>query len=246
MDLSSLIPAPIKAAAGSWLIEQTWTHLLMAHWRVSAAELRAVVPHQLAIEERDGTGWVSVVPFMTEHVRLHGLPEVPGVREFPELNVRTYVTVDGVPGIYFIRIHATNHVVNVTARALAGVHYRHAEMGVYDDAGVIHYRSVELRDGRRIEWAGHARPGGQPRTPATGSLESWLADRYVAFSVHGGRVLATRIEHAPWTLLDGTLVMEHESLFADIGLTVDGDQPDLVHHTLGQRDVHIWPPRFAG
>src|SRR5436305_990969 len=93
-----------------WLMAQSWLDLLFAHWRVPADELAAVLPPQLPVDSYDGSAWLGVTPFWVGAVRLRGLPHVPCVTSFLETNVRTYVTIDGKPGIYFISLDAASRL----------------------------------------------------------------------------------------------------------------------------------------
>src|SRR5262249_25333381 len=77
---------------------QEWRDLLFLHWRVPASDLRARVHPRLAIEEHDGSAWVSMTPFTLRRGSVRGLPALP---DFHELNFRTYVThPQGGPGIW--------------------------------------------------------------------------------------------------------------------------------------------------
>src|SRR6266545_4513081 len=74
-----------------WAIAQDWHHVLFLHWPVDAGALRAMVPPPLEIETRDGRAWLTVLPFAMRRLRLRGLPALPFLSSFPQLNVRTYV-----------------------------------------------------------------------------------------------------------------------------------------------------------
>jgi Uncharacterized conserved protein (COG2071) len=104
--LSDVGHRPWPMPAGGWLMGQTWVNLLFAHWRVSEEALRAVVPPQLPIDTHDGSAWLGITPFYVRGVRLRGTVPAPLISSFPELNVRTYVSVEGKPGIYFLSLDA--------------------------------------------------------------------------------------------------------------------------------------------
>ena len=55
------------------------------------------IPSGLTIDLHDGTAWIGIVPFHMSGVTLRGVPALPWVSAFPELNVRTYVTAGGKP-----------------------------------------------------------------------------------------------------------------------------------------------------
>ena len=87
---------------------QSWHDLLFAHWPVAADALRGLIPGQLAVATFEGQAWVGVVPFRMNGIRLRGLPALPWLSAFPELNVRSYVTLDGRPGVFFFSLDAAN------------------------------------------------------------------------------------------------------------------------------------------
>src|SRR3954469_19994185 len=104
---------------------QEWRDLLFLHWRVPAAELRPLVHPRLAIDEHGGSAWVSMTPFTLRRGRLRGLPPLP---DFHELNFRTYVTLNGVRGIWFFSLDAANSLAVAGARLSARLPYFPARM----------------------------------------------------------------------------------------------------------------------
>ena len=72
-----------------WVLSMRWRDLLFMHWPVLHAALRGLIPPALALDTFDGTAWIGVVPFRMTGVRPRGLPALPWLSAFPELNVRT-------------------------------------------------------------------------------------------------------------------------------------------------------------
>ncbi len=54
------------------------------------------------------SAWLGITPFRLTNLRLRGMPPLPWVSAFPELNVRTYATRDGRPGIWFFSLDAAS------------------------------------------------------------------------------------------------------------------------------------------
>src|SRR5215471_18093777 len=88
---------PYPLPDGPWAMTQIWHDLLFAHWQVDGRVLRGLVPGALPLDTYEGQCWVGVVPFRMSGIRSRALPPVPGLSAFPELNVRTYVTLDNKP-----------------------------------------------------------------------------------------------------------------------------------------------------
>jgi len=107
---------------------QTWNDLLFAHWPVAPNVLRALVPPELPLDTYDGTAWLAVTPFHMTGIRARGLPPIPGLSRFPELNVRTYVILDGKPGVYFFSLDVTSRMAVWGARTFYRLPYFHAHM----------------------------------------------------------------------------------------------------------------------
>src|SRR5829696_3897614 len=93
--LNDLAHRPWPMPARPWVMTQTWHDLLFAHWPVSAAALARIVPSAFALDLFDGQAWLGIVPFYMTNVAPRGVPALPGISSFPELNVRTYVQVGG-------------------------------------------------------------------------------------------------------------------------------------------------------
>ncbi len=84
---------------GPPIMYQSWGKLLFLHWPVTVESLRPLIPKPLVVDTFDGTAWIGITPFTMWDVRPVFLPSLPFLSESHELNVRTYVHLDGVPGI---------------------------------------------------------------------------------------------------------------------------------------------------
>src|SRR5215213_1072588 len=116
--LSETDHRPWPLPDGRWLMGQSWFGLLFAHWRVEPGELERVVPPQLPLDLIDGSAWIGITPFQVRALRLRLTPPPPFLSVFAELNVRTYVTVGGKPGIYFLSLDADSALAVAAARRI--------------------------------------------------------------------------------------------------------------------------------
>src|SRR6476660_3957354 len=128
LDSVSHRPWPLPAVA--WIMAQTWHDLLFAQCPVEATHLIALVPVQLPLDTFDGRCWVGVVPFHMSGIHARNLPPIAGLSRFPELNVRTYVTLNGKPGVYFFSLDAASLPAVWAARTFFRLPYFHAQMSV--------------------------------------------------------------------------------------------------------------------
>jgi len=68
---------------------QSWHNLLFAHWRVDASRVRRLVPTMFELDLFNNEAWLGIVPFYMTNVGFRGVPSLPWLSAFPELNVRT-------------------------------------------------------------------------------------------------------------------------------------------------------------
>lgn len=186
--------------AGCPVMRQRWSNLLFLHWPVDAGLIDARLPRGLHVDLFDGKAWIGVVPFSMERVRPVGLPPVPWLSWFLELNVRTYVHDDsGTPGVWFFSLDCNQPVAVEVARRFFNLPYNHAEMRAVSIRNEVVYASRRKGFG---EWArfryklpGHALPAEE------GSLEWFLVERYLLFAQdRAGRIRCGRVHHAPYRI----------------------------------------------
>ncbi|MBP6440964.1 MAG: DUF2071 domain-containing protein [Caldilineaceae bacterium] len=231
-------PWPLPPGAWSW--RQSWCDLLFAHWPAPAAQLRALVPEPLQIQEFDGTSWVGVVPFRMQGVMRRPLPDLPWVSAFPELNVRLYVEYDGKPGVWFLSLDATNVLAVWAARLLFHLPYHRARIAIEPQRNRFTYTSARSHGGPRLR----AEYG--PTSPvyhaSPGTLEHWLTERYCLYAqAPDGALWRTEVHHAPWPLQQATATIAENSMLAPHGVHVAG--PPALLHFARQIDVVVWSPR---
>ncbi|HXJ07707.1 MAG TPA: DUF2071 domain-containing protein [Candidatus Acidoferrum sp.] len=222
---------------------QVWHDLLFAHWQVDAVMLRRHVPASLAIDTFAGQAWLGVVPFRMSGVRLRGTPELPWLSAFPELNVRTYVEVDGKPGVWFFSLDAANRVVVAIARAWFHLPYFRARMSCEERNGWIEYSSGRAHRGAACGVLyGRYRPAGATFSPELGSLEHFLTERYCLYAADGkGHILRGEIHHAPWPLQTAEAELTSNTMADAAGIYLPSGKP-LVHFAKRQ-DVVVWQPQ---
>jgi uncharacterized protein YqjF (DUF2071 family) len=224
-------------------MHQTWRDLLFAHWPLLPESVAALLPAPLApaLDTFDGRAWVGVVPFRMSGVRPRWLPAVPWLSAFPELNVRTYVTVGGTPGVYFFSLDAANPVAVRLARALFHLPYFTAAMRCERASDSIAYASRTSRHGKPADFAATYRPTGPVYRSRPGTLEYILTERYCLYAAGThDHVYRGEIHHGPWPLQPASATLDAGTLAASHGITLPATPP-LLHYAARQ-DVLVWPP----
>lgn len=228
-----------------WVMRMRWTDLLFAHWRMDPAVLRPLVPPDLDLDTFDGQAWLGIVPFRMEDVAPRGLPAVPRLSAFPELNVRTYVTHHGVAGVWFLSLDAASPLTVIGARRWFHLPYVHASMAAERDGDEVVYHSQRRdRSVPAATFRAHYAPTGPVEIAAAGSLEAFLTARDRLFALdRSGRVIRSEIRHAPWPLQPASATLEVASMTAAHGLVLPDEAP---HLRFARRvDVRAWWPRRA-
>jgi uncharacterized protein len=223
-----------------WLLYQEWKQLLFAHWPVPIEALRPHVPAAFPLDTFNGQAWLSITPFQVANARARFLPPVPGISNFPELNVRTYVTMENKPGIYFFSLDAAQPLAVAGARTFFRLPYFSAEMHIEQEGPYVRYASRRTDPaGAPAEFQGWYRPVGDVFEATPGSRDYFLVERYCLYTLDDeGRACRAEIHHAPWELQAAEAEFEINTMATAQGLP-QPDTPPLLHFASLQRTV-VW------
>jgi uncharacterized protein len=239
-----LFPLPARP----WVMRQEWHNLLFAHWSFDPELIRPLVPTELNLDLWQGRAYVAVTPFVLRNLHPRGTPSLPGISNFPEVNVRTYVSFRDRPGVYFFSLDAGNLSAVAGARIMYKLPYYKARMTVADVDGGIAYSSRRVSRGSapehpelRIAYA----PCGDvlPWKPPSESLERFLTERYCLYTVSAGRINRTHIHHVPWPLQPASAEIQKNTMVAPLRLPLEGMPFFYFSRSI---DVLVWwPERVA-
>jgi uncharacterized protein len=221
-----------------------WHDLLFMHWPIQSEALRQYIPPALTIDTFDGTAWIGVVPFRMSGVRPRLAPSLPFLSAFPELNVRTYVTAEGKPGVWFFSLDAGNPVAVEAARDVFHLNYYNAGMTCEAVAENVRYSSIRTHRGASpAAFQGQYRPIGPVYRSAPGTLEHWLTERYCLYAANrSGRMWRGDIHHARWPLQPAEAEVERNTMTEQLGLILSNTEP-LLHFARYLEVVGWWPQR---
>src|SRR5689334_21812552 len=194
-----------------------WNRITFLHWRYPPAVVQSVLPAGLTADTGDGSAWIGLTPFLMEGVRPPGLPALPWLSRFGEVNVRTYVRdTRGRPGIWFLSLGAARLPAVLAAPAGYRLPYFWSGIRVIASGDRTGYRC------RRHQ--GDARCDVEVRleSPLTETDRDELADfltaRYRLYTVIAGRLAAAEAEHPPWPLRRATVLSLNQNLLSAAGL----------------------------
>lgn len=213
------------------VLSMRWDDLLFAHWDVEPETVARHLPEGVDVDTYGGRAWLGVVPFMMREVRPRFAPRCVGL-DFAELNLRTYVRVDGVQGVYFFSLDADD-VLGVTGARLGyRLPYYKATTGFEKEDGDIRFSSSRQHPGASdADFEATYHGVGKEFVPEEGSLDEFLTERYAFFvtSERTGTTLRGEISHPPWKLREASAEIETNSLFEANGFEKPDGEPYLLY-----------------
>lgn len=212
---------PLPAQRWQWY--QEWNDAVFIHGPVEPELLQSLIPKETTLGLYNGKAWVSIVVFKMEKIRHILSPSFKLVSDFYEINIRTYVTKDDLPGVFFLNMEAGKRFSSWIANKVSGLPYYYEAMqnadGHFKSKG-ISYKYKAGKDYERNE------------------LANWLTERYAVYHEINGKLARYQVHHGMWPLkeveiseLDITYPMLKEQF---------NWQPTLFHYSPGVQ-VLAWP-----
>jgi uncharacterized protein YqjF (DUF2071 family) len=227
------------------VLSMRWEDLLFAHWEVEPGVVDPHLPDGFEVDTYDGSAWLGVVPFVMRGIRPRPAPRCLGL-DFAELNLRTYVRVDGERGVYFFSLDADDVLGVAGARLGYDLPYYRAETEVEKDGGEVLFRSSRRHPfAPSAEFDATYRPEGEGFVADEGSLAEFLTERYAFFVASGDGVVRGRVSHPRWELSDADVEIRENGLFEANGF----DAPDGEPHLLYSEGIDVTaslPRRMSG
>ena len=247
-------PRPLPA--GRWAMTQRWNDLLFAHWPIPAKSIEALLPEWLEADTFQGSAWLGAVPFWLDRIKIRGVPPIPGLRSFPDLNLRTYVRdrFTGTPGFYCFSVDSSSLLAVAVAHAVYHLPYCLAEMHM-EPRSEREFAFYSRRRFTRKQVIFKARYRGLGPTRKTAEVRA--GDVRVFFygaalrvlSDRAGRPIRANLHQVPWPLEEAEAEIERNDLAAAVGIELPNMEPVL--HYSRRLALYIWPaelvrPALAG
>jgi uncharacterized protein YqjF (DUF2071 family) len=219
-------PLPTKP----WKYYQEWSGTIFLHYKIPQDILEELLPPGLVLDTFNGEAWVSVVAFSVNNMRLKYMPPLPLVSNFHEFNIRTYVIKDGIPGIYFISVQASNLLSAYMARLLVGIKYKKAKInrktGEYilskpGEGNAYHTKYMSLQNINDKQ-----------------NIDHWLTERYCAYEPIEETMYRYNIHHKPWPLKK--IKLRKVKVHYDTGNLKLADYTPALKHYAPNQKVLLW------
>jgi uncharacterized protein YqjF (DUF2071 family) len=221
---------------------QQWRDLAYIHWRFEPAVVKELLPPGLEVDTFDGSAWVGLIPFSMRGITVPHMPPVPYFGSFPEINVRTYVRRDGVPGVWFFSLDVNRLIPAVVARTTYLLPYCWGGASNRIEDGVLRSK-VERRWPSRAHSATAVEIG--PVIPRSDDLAVFLSARWGLYSrgFFGGLMYAP-VDHEPWRLHTAHLQSIDQNIVQAAGLPAPTGEAHVMFSP--GVSVRIGRPRRVG
>ena len=241
-------PRPLPV--GRWAMTQRWNDLLFAHWPIPTVLMERLLPDWLDVDSFQGSAWLGAVPFWLDRIKIRGIPPLPGLRNFPDLNFRTYVRdrFTRTPGIYCFSVDSSNLFAVAAAHAIYHLPYRLAEMHL-ERRSEREFAFYSRRRFARPAVIFKARYRGLGPTHRSaeilpGSLEHYFSERNCVFSTNrAGEPIRANLHHVPWPLEEAEAEIERNDLASAVGIELPNMNPVL--HYSRRLAVYVWPAELV-
>jgi len=236
---------PWPCPSRPWVMTMSWVDALLVHWPVARSLVASTVPDRLAVDTWNGRAWLTVVAFEMTNTAPRGLTWLPQPLHFPELNLRTYVSVDGEkPGVWFYSLDAASRLAVLGGRTAFNLPYFRAEMSITRSANdkAVTYASCRMHRGAPgAQFQSRYHPTSAPSTLDRESFAAWLVERYCLYSTSAsGHLFRGDVQHRPWELCEVEFDIAKNTLARGLGVDMSG--PPAAAHFAHQVDVVAWWP----
>lgn len=215
------------------VMHQTWNDLIFMHWTFDPQDIQKKLPDGLFVDTFEGYGYVSLVAFVMNDIKLSRLTFLPGISNYIEVNVRTYVhDRNGNPGVWFYSLDLNSYFASKIAVAAYSLPY-------------IFTPLEEKKEGKRISITGYRKQGNvtmkfsyEPETANynpiadCNSLDFFLLERYALFTKRWGKLFIGRVYHEPYRISQARIIRYESNLLESHGF--HGGKPiDRYHYSPG-------------
>lgn len=220
-----------------WIMTQQWNHLLFMHQPFPEDMIKALLPEGLELDTYEGRAWISIIPFKVTGMRMRYMPPPPFISSYLELNVRTYVKRQGIPGVYFFSLDAEK-ILTVLGARIVTLPYFHAQINMKREKDTFYFESIRKGNSEAI-FKGSYHPISEPKH----SLSYWLLERYALWTYKYDSLFRADIHHTQWKVQDAEAVIKNENMFPSLPDTNKMEKP-IFHYAFSKRTL-FWPIKMV-
>ena len=157
-----------------------------------------------------------------DRIRFPFTPVVPGVSTLWELNLRTYVKYQGIPGIYFFCLDTPHRMGNWIANNFFHLPYRFSTIEGRANSTDFSFSASGLGYEMGIE-------GGITAEAIRDPFQKWVTERYHLFLQKGTEAMRGDVIHDPWETLSFRLRRFEGNFAHSLGVPLD-HTPNSIYY----------------
>jgi uncharacterized protein YqjF (DUF2071 family) len=222
-------PLPLR----DWKYYQEWHDTVFFHWKVPRLLLEEFIPEELELDTFNNIAWVSLVAFEVKNMRMRNLPVLPFISHFHEINIRTYVIKDGVPGIYLFSIETDKFIEVLFSRLFIGLPYQKSEI-IRNETSLLS-DNITLNSHLNIEFN---KVSFNEKT----TLDFWLSERHALYEKGHEEIFRFDVHHPEWQLqkLNAKIL----KIKYNAGKYTLNSYPDKIHYSK-KAEVILWGKKIV-
>jgi len=175
-----------------WKYFQEWHDTLFLNWKVPKVLLEKHIPKELELDTFNNMAWVSLVAFEVKKMRPRNLPAIPYVSNFHEINVRTYVIKNGIPGIYMFSIETNKFIEVLLTRFFIGLPYQ--------KSNIKRTKTALSSNNETSNYHLNVHCTIEPYHVKKTAVNLWLTERHALYEKCRGKICRFDIHHKEWEL----------------------------------------------
>ena len=223
---------------------QKWRDLIFLHWEYDPQDIQRILPDGLIVDTYKGKAYIGIVPFFMKDIRPRFCPTVPGLSNFMEMNLRTYVyDKNGIPGVWFYSLDANNWLAVRIAKKFFCLPYFDSRMASKSNGTEtqIEYYSHRKGTGEDSKFYFMYQETKKIDPVENDSLEFFLIERYILFShcKSNNKLYHGQVQHNPYPLSNVKVDYLSEGLISLAGINIPNREPDHIIMSKGV-DVEVF------
>lgn len=188
-----------------WIISQYWSDLVFINYKIAPEQIQKRLPSGYEVDTFNGDAFLSIVPFKMSKVRFPFTPQIP-FSQLWELNIRTYVKVKGIPGIYFFTLDTNHWPAMFVAKNFFALPYRYTKLKGESKETQFSFSSKNLDIDISLQ-----------STIVKDEYKNWISERYSLFTQKNIHTLQGIAMHDPWQLKAITIKKLEQTFLQEFG-----------------------------
>jgi hypothetical protein len=221
-----------------------WKHLCLLTFAVPEELVKKRLPPGIEIDKFEDQTCVSFVAFDFLNTKVLGIPW-PGLRNFPEINLRFYVKANNRRGVMFVKELVPNRLVAWVARATYNEPYEALPMISNVEITPEIVRVSHQLSKNSVQHHLHIVAKNHPQLPNEKSTEHFFKEHQWGFGINRrGHILQYEVKHPHWQTLpvsDLDFAIDFGQLYGQEWSVLNDSQPISTVCAIGSK-IEVYRP----